>query len=386
MWWPRLMTGGMFGFFGLLMAASAVSAARLGDDPDAIQVGPAGLWLPQMGRLAWMDITEIRLETIRGVGSGDAPITKPFRRLGVVPADPSRRPDPATRVAWGMTMGFLALLRRMVPESRFGGEDPAPFGLSESEVDAPWEDVVAAVSRFAPVVDAAEARARRRAARWAAPASPGATPPITEGRIHELDAAFSHEPAVPSPAGASILPSATDGTSGPQPRATFSVPLPGISDLAVSAVTRVVPLAIFLGFIGPMGSRVAGPLGVIYLVIFGTFAAGFLLPGLVRLGRGLRAYRRARSRPESLAVGPDGIWLPEMGRVAWDRIGRIATERAGWAKSSAGPPVERWRLVVTPTDGPGAGGRFDVASDELGARFDDVLDLVRFYHPVIEAD
>jgi hypothetical protein len=370
----RVAGGLLFGFFGLLLAAGAIVAVREGIDSRLIEVDPTGVWIRGMGRLPWSAIAEVRLESMRGVGSGDAPVSAGYRRLGFVPRDPSIRPDAATSLGWSLTRGFFAMFRRMVPKTRFGFDNPAPFGVMDLDAGAAFEPLLAAVRRQVEVVDADERRARERAPRWSVPSGPAATPPIREARVREIDAGIGRGPI------------ASAQSPWPRPRASISAPRPGLSDLAFSAIRVGVPLVLVLGAAGSVTALVSGQVGWLYFIIFVTVLAGFLLPGAFALRRGLERYRSARDRPDSLVVGPDGIWLPDMGRLAWDRVGTISTEHAGWVSSAAGPNVERWRLVVKPEGGPASGTRFSVNSDDLDARFDDVLDLIRVYHPVVETD
>ena len=92
------------------------------------------------------------------------------------------------------------------------------------------------------------------------------------------------------------------------------------------------------------------------------------------------------TRATGSAVGPDGIWTPTMAqRLGWADVAEVRTERAGFIRSGAGQ-VEAWQLVVVPAaHAPGAGPA-SVRSDDHDAPFDDVLDLLRYYHPVVETD
>lgn len=378
----RLLGGLIFGFFGLLLAAGAVAAIMHGLDSRLIEVDAGDVWLPEMGRLPWSALAEVRLETIRGVGGGDGPVTAAYRRLGFVPRDPSIRPNAATSFGWSMTRGFFALLRRMAPDARFGADDAAPFGVMEVDAGKAFEPLLEAVRRHVEIVDADERRAREHAPRWAAPISAGATPALTEAIVRKIDATIGRDAVVPTPRGASALLVGADQSLVVQPRAAFSAPVAKPAELVGVVIALVAPIAFFVGIGGPFPDQSAG---IFAMVFIAAVLAAFLVPGFLALRRWVQRSRLGRSPSVLLDVGPDGIWLPEMGRRAWDQIRQVRTERAGWTRSGASPEVGRWRLVVVPVDGPyGTAGGFGVDSDALDARFDDVLDLVRFYHPVVE--
>ena len=49
----RIVGVPVFGGFGLLMAAWVPNGIRRGLNRTVLEVGPGGMWTPEMGRLAW---------------------------------------------------------------------------------------------------------------------------------------------------------------------------------------------------------------------------------------------------------------------------------------------------------------------------------------------
>lgn len=368
----RLMAGGMFSFFGIFMLVSVASAMGRGADPRVAEISPSGAWLPEMGFLPWTEIAEVRLERIRGVGGSDSASTKLFRRLGFVPLDPSKRASASTSAAWGMAALYMKLVKALQPGIRMGGDDPAPFGVTETEIPTDFERLIETVGRHASIGDAAEARAREHAPRWSS--SPGGVSPD----LAALDAAIAAPPAGRAPSSAASLVPARPPA---EPAASFRVPAIKPVEVVFAVLPVFAPLTFVLPVLLPQiqGGGVPSLMGAGFLLFVG---AAFVVPGLVVL---IRLVRRARERGADVArlrVGPDGIWTPAGGLVAWPDVRAIRTERAGWARQLGTPSIERWRLVVEPSAVGSPAGT--ALSDELDAPFDDVLDLVRVYHPVTE--
>ncbi|HYL41035.1 MAG TPA: hypothetical protein VET90_06985, partial [Candidatus Binatus sp.] len=364
-----------FCFFGVFMLLGGVVSLRRGGDLRLIEVGPDGLWLPEMGRLGWPEIRVVRLEVMRGVGSGDRLV--PYRRLGVEPMDPEIRPSIATSIGWRMLDGYSRMLKSLAPGSRVGRQDRSPFGFGEPEASRAQVDAVLAVlRRYAEVVDAAEERARQHAPRWALRSDEGAANPVD---LRTVDAALAPGTR-PEAAGGSLVAVA----SARPPAATFRTP-----PLSVGAVWRwalaIVPVVSF-GLVA-LSVHGATDVGVVALVLLGV-AAILLGPQVVRFGpRWLERLRRSRLPPEErtvLRVGPDGIWLPGMGDVPWDRVATVTAKVAGQSPLGIAGQIPRWALFVEPEPEGGAAGRWVVYADQLDAPFDDVVDLVRYYHPVVE--
>jgi hypothetical protein len=168
----------------------------------------------------------------------------------------------------------------------------------------------------------------------------------------------------------------------PQPHGTFSLPALRSVDVLLVVGAVVVPLVTVLPIL--LAQLLApGPSHVGILVVSGVFAAAFVVPGAWWLLKLVRRLRERRGDTSRLRVGPEGIWLRELGTVPWALVDQVRMERAGWVRQIGRRPRRRWRLVVRTGSGP-AGREARVASDELDAPFQDVLDLVRFYHPVTE--
>ncbi len=376
--------GLLAGFFGVLMATGALTTVRRGVGRTVFEIGPDGAWSPEMGRLRWDEIAEVRLESMRGPGGGrgHALTTNRYLRLGIVPKDPSiAARNRALGFAAAMTKGFMAFAKRLGPQVRLGPTDLAPFGVVDYEIEESIDDVVEAARRYAPVIDADERRARERAPMWSARAAVGAaTPPIVEAEVRAIDAGLDP--------GAEREPtSIADVTraAGPPPSATFARPplrfLNVIIDFWRSILFLIIPL-IFAAVTVNMIETGGGPIWFegIFLVV-----SGFLLFfGARSLRAAVARVRRSSGPPVTLSVGPDGIWIPEMERrMNWEELGEVRTVRAGIVSSGPGS-TELWRLVVVPAGEQPSSRSFSVDSDLLDAPFDDVLDLIRYYHPVVE--
>lgn len=402
----------MFGFFGVIMALGSFTTLRSGVRSTVFEVTPDGIWTSASGRLGWHEIAEVRLESMRGIGGGDSMATTRYRRVGVVPRDASLADDQhAQRAATVLVNAYLDFVRRLAPESRLAPIEMAPFGVTDSEIREPIDAVVAAVRRYATVVDADERRARERAPIWAARAREGlATPPITDAEIRAIDARLepgaapatavsapaSLAPAAPL-ASASLVPRTDPISAGPPPRATFVRPGGGLSPL-LSAIAPVVVVAVgAVAGVQMLSDERTGPISWIAIPLIGILT----LLTVSRLVRIVWRIRRSSGPRETLEVGPDGIWVPGLaGPLPWTSVATIWTERASSSAFGQGQ-VEAWRIVVEAagtaaagTPGAGAavagppaaaqGGQLAVRSDDLDAPFDDVLDLIRYYHSVIE--
>ena len=366
-----------FGFFGVLMAVGALMTIRRGVRRVIIEIGPDGAWTPDMGRLTWSEIAEVRLESMRAPSRGDMPTTTRYLRLGILPKDTALASRPALRLATGMTNAFLGLVRRIAPSVRLGPTDLAPYGVTDYELEDSIEQVVDAARKYVVVIDADERRARENAPRWAAAAVSGAaTPPIVDADLRALDATLAPVVTKPAPA---ATPAAGEPMAAPaaSPRATFRrpalQPLMVLAD-AVKGLSIVV-IPIVFGF----ALTLIGNVPIWFLAVFLVIPTLFLVFSVRQLRATVGRLRRAFGDAETMAVGPDGVWLPELGRVPWSDVTEIRTQRGSSLIGSGGGSVELWRLVFA-----GRGREASVDADQLDAPFDDVIDLVRFYHPVVE--
>lgn len=379
-----------FGFFGLLLGSGSIAALARGSDTRLLEIGSDGVWLPGMGRLPWSEVAEVRLETSRGVGGSRAPMTARIRRLGLVPRDPTIRPDMASRVASLMTGGYYSMLRRLAPDLRVGGEAPAPFGVMEAEIPDRFEELLTEVRRHVTVVDAIERRAEERAPRWAArPIVDVEGPDRTD--ISALDAEIgatsttsttSTSPVTES-AGRSLgsLVEAVKTPPGP-PSATFSLPAVRMLDLllAIGPMITLIPVvALLLPLIQGSGLNAA-----VWLVVLGILAVAVVVPWLREVVRLIWRLRQGRAGIERLRIGPEGVWLAGAEPRPWDAIDEVRTERAGSVRRMGSPPIERWRLVFAPARSMATDTSLAITSDQLDAPFDEVLDLIRHYHAVVE--
>lgn len=330
-----------FGFWAAFLGVATIAEGLRGTDTRLIEVDRDGIWLPEVELLPWSAITEVRLESVRGLVGGDEPITRRYRRLGVVPRDPDLRPRAATRLTGVFLAGYQALLNRIGPGIRLGGEDLARFGVSEAEMSGGFDQLLEVTARYVEIVDADARRAREHAPRW------------------------------------------RSGAAG-TPSATFVIPPIRPGDIVGPVVTAIGPVLLLASWVAASGGIVEGPARPVVVLVLAIVIVPFVIPGARRLVRLRRLQRRRAVEPRLFAVGPDGAWLPRMGLAPWTSIAEVRTERAGMTTAGGGPPIERWRLVFLPALGSGLGGPYGIDSDALDAPFDDVVDLVRNYHPVVE--
>ena len=142
-----------FGFFGLLLLLAVPMGLRRGLNPALLEIGPAGIWIPEMGRLAWNEIREVRLESSLGAGGGTDVATTSYARLGIVPVDPARGEAVRRGLAWRAVDGYMDLARRLRPGARLPDLDNmAPFGIYAYELGGSLDQAVAAVERYREVV------------------------------------------------------------------------------------------------------------------------------------------------------------------------------------------------------------------------------------------
>jgi hypothetical protein len=418
-----------FGLFGVLLALATITNLRRGFSRTLLEVGPDGVWTPEMGRLGWASIAEVRLERpgVRRVGrrSGSG-----YLRLGILPvAGAGVRPGWSARAS----AALIDRVTRLTSRGQAELSDAAPFGISAYEIGVPLTEVIGRFRAYVAVVDRASSSAGAASEPMAPVASVG--PPARPGHelsvadVRAIDAALGSPRPTAAPAVATTpapaVPSATYPeslvavASRPQVDRTFSPPtgllsgrplgrLSDLADLGWSAFFAVLIMFAF-GTMSAAFARSAPWIGLIFLVVMLPVALWAILTILQlpsRLGR-------VFGDQDSLAVGPSGIWLPEMGRVAWDRVSEVRLRPIDTSSDDDNhDPASRWRISVLPSDPSvlderrwslrtrdrlraAIGGLvpflrswtlptgFSVDSDRLDAPIDVVVDLIGLYHPIV---
>lgn len=142
-----------FGFFGVLLLAATPYGLRRGLRRSVLEVGPQGIWIPEMGRLAWNEIREIRLEAVPSPASAEPGGRATYGRLGVVPVDPAREQAVRQSLAWRMVGGLARLLRRSRPNTPVTDLDEiAAFGIFDYDLGGSLDQAIAAVRRYRDLV------------------------------------------------------------------------------------------------------------------------------------------------------------------------------------------------------------------------------------------
>jgi hypothetical protein len=381
------------GFFGLLLLSAVPALLRRGLGTTLLQVGPNGIWHRDIGSLAWDELAEVRLERNIGAAGGEGAALASYHRLGIVPRDAARVAGLSGGLSRNMAGAFIRFANgqarsRGVRRGMTEIEETAPLGVYAYELDGSFETLLDSVRRFMPVRERADSRPPvpvppiassriggpvpevtlldldRRLAPNTVPTGEARGDPATEETLEDLVGRSTHEEVAASPS----------------PEATFS--LPAVKPLeVVLGVVSTLALLPALTLLVPLVQR-PGLGGGIWVVIVGILLVAVGVPWFRQV---LRMLGRLRERPgsaERLRVGPEGLWLQGMDTRSWDSVREIRTERAGSVRRMGGQSVERWQLVIVPETSAAKRHEFRVASDELDARFDDVLDLIRRYHPV----
>lgn len=140
-----------FGFFGVLLLAATPYGLRRGLRRSVLEVGPRGVWIPEMGTLAWNEVREVRLEGVPSPADSGGPAT--YARLGIVPADPARERAVRQGLAWRMVAGFTRFLRRSRPSATVADLDQlAAFGIFDYDLGGSLDQAIAAVRRYRDVL------------------------------------------------------------------------------------------------------------------------------------------------------------------------------------------------------------------------------------------
>lgn len=433
----------LFGFFGMLLAIAALMGLRRGVRRTVMEIGADGIWTPEMGRLAWSEIEQVRFEYMSATPSIPGG-TLQAARLGILPRDRSlAERDIPSRLARGMMGGFMNLLRSVGPNRRLAWEDWAPFGVQSYELKAPLSEVAARIGEYTRVVDARpepeQPSLDAAVATLAAPRNLGDRP-LGAAELQALDARLAIGVAELQPAPAGALGSETAAAEIAWPpsaspagaRTIMSAPIIIEPD---AAGTGSAPGAVFVrppgGQLAVLASAVAPltfvvlPLIMLPILLIAALDGGLLiaLPFLVvpllfvAIGVPLllavpSRIRRAFGASQMLGVGPDGLWLPETGLIPWADIEEIKVEGYTVVVSDDHDSSRRWRLGVRPRDESLAGRRpwslrvrdailsrtarlpfvprtplpFGVEADQLSEPLDHVVGVIRRYHPVLVDD
>lgn len=164
-----------FGFFGLMLLTAIPAGLRRGLNPSVLEIGPGGIWTPEMGRLQWNEIRDIRPELVRGAAGGtprsgstleigsfrfaSRGATRPdmqtttYARLGIVPVDPARERRVRRSLPTRLVSGFFGFARMSgVPSHDLPDLDAmAPFGVYDYEIGGSLDQALAAVRRYREV-------------------------------------------------------------------------------------------------------------------------------------------------------------------------------------------------------------------------------------------
>lgn len=334
-------------FFGVLLLRGSLITMRRGVRFTIAEVGPGGIWTPELGRsLGWDEIADIRVEDMTGVGGSNNTSTAVYRRLGIVPKDDDLIRAAPGRGAMTMARGFMRLVNTMRPGT--GLSDPtalAPYGINASEVEQPFEAVIRAVERFAPVrgPDAAAVPEAPPfdAGVGAAALGDGFGRSVLTGRPTTVG--HSPDAGAPDVSSERADPRPPSGTSAPQAfrrsegfGATYGVLLqvPGtLIWLALSAIF----LTLWIGIGGLAMPWFAYPFLLIPLV--------FLFDGFAQLLELASRIRMTRGDPMLLTVDADGIALRGMGRLRWDHVRTVRVVDSSMPTGEGSPPGRRLEIV-----------------------------------------
>jgi hypothetical protein len=427
----------VFGFFGLLMASGAVSSIRKGRARIVLELGPSGIWMPDMGKVPWSEIAEVRLErrpllgvtTPSAAGAGGRLL---YTRIGVVPRDRRVRDRARHDLHGAMIRAYVGIVRSIAPQAALGHATLAPFNINAEDVTVPLAEIADRIDPFLAV--------RREPARgWTMPAeegAPSAVPeqPLADADLTRLDALLGTTTTAAAGGLGSVLPSLVP------PLTAGSAPTPAAPAPSAASVFAAPPGQIELHRASGRGRLVTGQVvsdfawsgmslvfGIVFWFVFLAadieleiflFSVPFLLIPvaffLIGLPGVLAAPRRLASvRGDSLLLraGPEGIWLPELGGLPWEAIGEIRVEDYMIIRQRGSRDTgRRLRLGIVPRDArvaarrgwairahdaylalvrriPGFRSRpapapFNVDLALVDAEPDEVVEGVRRYHPV----
>ena len=384
------------GFFGVLLLSGVPALLRRGLGTTMLVVGPDGIWHRDIGLLAWDELAEVRLEHNIGAGGGEGAALASYVRLGIVPRDAARVAGLSGGLTRRLAGAFIRFANGLARSRGIRGgmteiEETAPLGVYAYELDGSFDTLLESIRRFMPVGERVDRMPSAQAS--PIPAGPAGGALLNEAHV-EIDLMLAPS-AVPAgetgnnaAAERSLMDLVRQSTRAevaapPSSGATFYRPALRPLDVMLG-VLSVLALLPGLALLVPLVQR-PGLGGGIWVVIVGIVVIAVGVPWFRRVF-GMVWQLRGRSRgAERLRVGPEGVWLQGMGTRPWNSIRQIRAERAGSVRRMGSPSVERWQLVVLPASSAAADSQFRVASDELDAPFDEVLALIRRYHPVVDA-
>jgi hypothetical protein len=341
----------MFVFFGVFMLLGAAVTMRRGIRRAVAEVGPAGIWTPELPRrLAWHEIERVELESAIGAAGESGLAT--YRRLGIWPRGATLAPPAPVRAGIGMARFFGGLVKSMRPG--VGLSDPsrmAPFGIQAFEIEQDLAEVIRSVERYVEVggVRRGEEEVAEASSVPPTPALDGLPGAITANLARRAGyAATVPESLAEAGPVAPTSPLEAPGglvESGPL---TFRRRAEGVSigrlwSDAWGSLFAVMFAVLWFGFqvVAPglpaeaWFILLAFDLGVLAFLGFGI--AGLLeLPGRWRLGRG----------DAVLAIVDElGMELRGMGRLRWGQIAEARVVTSSIPVNEGSPAIRRLEIV-----------------------------------------
>ncbi|HJW21142.1 MAG TPA: hypothetical protein VJ506_01805, partial [Candidatus Limnocylindrales bacterium] len=330
----------MFVFFGVIMLKGAAITVRRGLRRAVAEVGPDGIWTPELPRrLAWHEIERLAVEAARGAAGEGTAI---YARLGIWPRDAGIALLAPGRSATGMVRGFTSVVNT---GSRGAGlSDPskmAPYGISAFEVEQDFGEVLRSIGRYATVIGAPE----RADEPFVPPVIPPTPPP--DGFVGAVLANLAGVASgVEAPAPSPMVTPATAAAAPSKPPAVMTFERrPGAATLRATfeqAWFQLVFVVVGLVFVGAFGP--AAPTSPIVLA-FLLIPVAFITIGIVGLLDVPSRWRMARGDPRLATVDESGLALKGMGRLAWSQIAEARVVSASVWVSEGQPSVGRLEIV-----------------------------------------
>lgn len=333
----------MFLFFGILMLRGAAITVRRGVRRAIAEVGPDGIWTPELPRrLAWNEIERVEAEIARGSG-GDGLAT--HKRLGIWPRSRELAERAPGRGATAMVRQFVGLVNATSPQARVS--DPAqmaPFGISAFEIEQDFPEVLRSVGRYATVVGAPETAGEPIEWRMVPPAPP------PDGLLGAVAGEVAR--VAGSRAGSGSAPRPEDGDLAKPPAPPDQLPtrfkrrrggemLRAASATALPAMLTVVPIVALALMVGTTPAFLQAPIVWPFLLIPVLFA-WWGVTGLLGLPARLRMLR---GDPVVVTVDHSGIEMRGMGHLAWSDIVDVHVGSSTVIVSEGQPPVRRLEIV-----------------------------------------